>query len=92
VARWVDDWSLLHYVYLLRDPVDLIKLLYVAPVGFSIFSWGKNLTYFQKYQNYVKYAVEGPSLYLLTLSTICALLALTLYFANKLSRNDAEML
>lgn len=92
VARWVDDWSLLHYVYLLRDPVDLIKLLYVAPVGFSVFSWGKNLTYFQKYQNYVKYAVEGPSLYLLTLSTICALLALTLYFANKLSRNDAEML
>lgn len=92
VARWVDDWSLLHYVFLLRDPFDLIKLLYAAPVGFTVFSWAKNFPFFAPYQAYLKYAVQGPSLYLLTLSTISAIVVVVFYLRNKLSRDDAEML
>lgn len=92
IARWVDDWSLMHYVYLLRDPLDLIKMLYAAPLGFTLFSWGKNWPFFQKYHAYSKYAVEGPSLYLLTLSTILALLILIPYLLNKLPRKPTEML
>lgn len=92
VTRWVDNWSLLHYVYLLRDPGDLIKLLYVSPVGFTLFSWFKGWSFFQRYQSYVKYAVQGPALYVLTVSTFLSVIFLTLYLINKITSKQSEML
>lgn len=92
VTQWVDNWSLLHYVYILKNPLDLIKLLYLSPIGFTIFSWGADQPYFQRYAQYSKYALKGPALYLLTIGTIIALALLVLFVIKKIRDAATEVL
>lgn len=87
-----EKWSMLEYLYLLHDPGDLIKLLYMAPVGFSVFSWGKHWPFFKSYEQYLQYALQGPELYLLTLTTGVALATIVKFFWDRFFRKTSKVL
>ncbi|MFM8269938.1 MAG: hypothetical protein ACKN9V_07090 [Pseudomonadota bacterium] len=88
----LDDWSLLEYLHLLQNPLDLIKLFYVAPVGFTLFSWCKDWRFFKNYEQYTQYALQGPKLYLLTASTLLALAIVVIYIRDTYFRKSGEVL
>ena len=60
---------------MLAHPIKTMEITAgLSPIGFSIFSLAKEMAFFQKYQEFQKYALSGSSLFALSFFTFLTLL------------------
>jgi len=70
-----DSSFLVSTIKMLLRPAKTLEITAgLSPIGFTMFSWGKNWEVFSKYRSYVDYAISQPALSFLTVFTLIVVL------------------
>lgn len=78
-------------LHMLINPFKTIEITAgLSPIGFSFFSWFKDLPQFAKYQEFAKYSLNGAALWILTLFTAIVLVSLFVCVGILLARRKSR--